>query len=69
MQKIGAHRLRRIVEMLEEEYGIEKLPEILAEMKENRRFSLYYRQSKYCYNILKRNHVTESVLRHEDRFV
>lgn len=69
MRPIAPRRLSRVIEMLEEEYGMENLPEMLADIEANRYNSIYYMQSKNYYDILNRNGVTESVLQQEDRIL
>ena len=52
------NKIQRIVEMLEEEYGLEKLRTI---KKHNQRYggnSLFYRDSKECFNIFLRTRVS-----------
>lgn len=46
-------KVEQILSMLQERNGgVEKLPEILQEMKENRLKSLYYNESQNLYNQL-----------------
>ena len=61
----GGFQAERIVEFLAEEYGSDKLPEILQEMKENRRSSFFYNFTKSYFDNMRREHITEQILRKE----
>lgn len=61
----GGFQAEHIVEILEEEYGSDKLPEILREMKENRLHSVFYQITKTYFNDMRKEHVTEQLLRKE----
>lgn len=47
------NRAQRIVELLEDEYGVEKAPPILTDLQANGRSSPFYRDSLTFYNDLK----------------
>lgn len=53
MRAPAPNRLQRIVEMLEERHGVEKLPEMLSDLKENRLQSRFYKETKSFYNELR----------------
>jgi len=59
----GGFQLERLGEMFEEKYGGEKLLDIEQEMRQNRRGSSYYQESKTFFDILRRDRATEAVLR------
>ena len=59
----GGFQLERLGEMFEEKYGGEKLLDIEQEMRQNRRGSSYYQESKTFFDILRRDRATEDVLR------
>lgn len=51
-------KIQRIVEMLEEEYGLEKLGTIKKHNQRYGRNSLFYRDSKDCFNMFLRTRVS-----------
>ena len=58
MRVPSPNKIQRIVEMLEEEYGLEKLRTIKKHNQRYGRNSLFYRDSKECFNIFLRTRVS-----------
>lgn len=65
MRSPAPYRLTHIVETLEEEHGLDQLPAILADLRENGLESPFYKRSKLIYDELTRNRATEAVLQRE----
>lgn len=58
MRVPSPNKIQRIVEMLEEEYGLEKLGTIKKHNQRYGRKSLFYRDSKDCFNMFLRTRVS-----------
>ena len=58
MRAPSPKKIQRIVEVLEEEYGLEKLRTIKKDNQRYGRKSLFYRDSKECFNMFLRTRVS-----------
>ncbi|KAM7460124.1 hypothetical protein LguiA_035860 [Lonicera macranthoides] len=65
----GGFQLERLAEIYEEKYGGHKLVFIETDMLKNGTKSAYYQESQTFFDILRRDGVTEAVLRKEWRGV
>ncbi len=61
----GGFQLEHLVEILEERHGGNKMVSIEQEMRQNRRESFFYQESKADFDVLRREGITEALLRRE----